>query len=265
MPSTESASAEQFGEGGLLALGQVAAVGVDVLAEEGDLADPVGRQPLQLLVQLAPGARGLAPARGGHDAVRATAVAADGDLHPGLELALAPGGQVAGEALEVEVALRRERVAGQELGQAVDLAGAEGHVHEREHLEHLVLERLRPAAAHADHPAGVLGLQPLGLAQVADEAVVGRLADGAGVEQDQVGAVARRRLAVAQRLEHALHALGVVLVHLAPEGGQVVAPERRPGVGRPSTAARLGLAPDAGVAAEPPLGSRASPPRPDRG
>ena len=148
------------------------------------------------------------------------------------------GGQVAGEALELEVALRGERVAGQELGQPVDLARAEGHVHEREHLEHLVLERLRPAAADADHPAGVLGLQPLGLAQVADQAAVGLLADGAGVEQDQVGAVAGRRLAVAERLEHALHALGVVLVHLAPEGGQVVG---RSAAGRwpPSTAARL--------------------------
>ena len=31
-----------------------------------------------------------------------------------------------------------------------------------------------------------------------------------------------RRLAVAERLEHALHPLRVVLVHLAPEGGQVV-------------------------------------------
>ena len=55
-----------------------------------------------------------------------------------------------------------------------------------------------------------------------DEPVVRLLADRAGVEEDQVGAVARLDLAVAERLEHALHALGVVLVHLAPEGGEVV-------------------------------------------
>src|SRR5437899_1998078 len=47
-------------------------------------------------------------------------------------------------------------------------------------------------------------------------------ADRAGVEEDQVGILRLRRLAVPQRLEHALHALGVVLVHLAPEGRDVV-------------------------------------------
>ncbi len=57
--------------------------------------------------------------------------------------------QVAGEALELKEALCRERVACEELGQLVHLAGPERDIHEREALEHLVLERLRPAAAHA--------------------------------------------------------------------------------------------------------------------
>ena len=95
--------------------------------------------------------------------------------------------QVPGEVLELEVALRAQRVGGEELGQAVDLPGPEGDVDEREALEDLVLDRLRPAAADADDPLGVLGLQPLRLAEVGDEAVVGRLADRAGVEEDQVG------------------------------------------------------------------------------
>ena len=43
-------------------------------------------------------------------------------------------GQVAGEALELEEALGGQRVAGQELGQLVDLTGAEGDVDERELL-----------------------------------------------------------------------------------------------------------------------------------
>ena len=72
----------------------------------------------------------------------------------------------------------------------------------------------------------MLGLEPLGLAQVALQPRVRLLADRAGVEQDQVRAVAGGGLGVAQGLEHALHALGVVLVHLAPEGGQVVAGHR---------------------------------------
>ena len=136
-------------------------------------------------------ARHLAPARGGHDAVGAAAVAAHRDLHPRLELALALHREVAGEALELEEALRGDAVARQELGELVHLPGSEGHVHEREHLEDLVLQRLGPAAADPDHPLRVLRLQPLGLAEVADEPVVGLLADRAGVEEDQVGAVAR--------------------------------------------------------------------------
>jgi hypothetical protein len=58
---------------------------------------------------------------------------------------------------------------------------------------------------------------------VGDEALVGLLADRAGVEQDEVGVRPRRRLGVPERLEHALHALGVVLVHLAAERRDVVA------------------------------------------
>ena len=105
---------------------------------------------------------------------------------------------------------------------SVYLTRAEGHVHEREVLEDALLHRLRPAATHAHHARRVLGLEALGLAEVAHEPRVGLLADRAGVEEDQVGAGALGHLGVAERLEHALHALGVVLVHLAPEGGQVV-------------------------------------------
>ena len=81
------------------------------------------------------------------------AVAADADLHPALELARALRRQVAGEALELEVALRGQRVAREELGQLVHLARAERDVDEREALEHLLLDRLRPAAADADDRA----------------------------------------------------------------------------------------------------------------
>jgi hypothetical protein len=115
-----------------------------------------------------------------------------------------------------------QRFARQELREAVDLPGAERDVDERELAEHLVLDRLRPAAADPDDPAGILALEPFCLPEVRDEAAVRALADRAGVEQDEVGALAIGRLAVADRLEHPLHALGVVLVHLAPERGEVV-------------------------------------------
>ena len=130
---------------------------------------------------------------------------------------------MAGEALELEVPLRGERVAHQELGQLVHLAGAKGDVHEREALEHLLLERLRPAASYPDHALGPFALQAARFTEMRDEAAVGRLADRARVEEDQVGVGAPRGLGVAERLEHALHPLGVVLVHLAAERGHVVA------------------------------------------
>ena len=107
-----------------------------------------------------------------------------------LELAGALGRQVAGEALELEVALRGERVGGEELGELVDLAGAEGDVDERELAEDVVLDRLRPAAADADDDLRPRALDALGLVQVGDEAAVGRLADRARVEEDEVGVVA---------------------------------------------------------------------------
>src|SRR3954454_22863977 len=131
---------------------------------------------------------------------------------------------MAGEALELEVALSGERVAGEELGELVDLAGAERHVDERELLEDLVLDGLRPAAADADqHVAPAAALERGGLVEVRDEALVGLLADRAGVEEDEVGVTRVLGLAVAERLEHALHALRVVLVHLAAERRDVVA------------------------------------------
>src|SRR5439155_4779828 len=152
-----------------------------------------------------------------------TAVAADGDLHPRLVVARTPHRQVAGEALELEEPLRGQRVAGEELRELVDLAGPEGDVDERELAEDLVLDRLRPAAADADDPLGIAPLERRGLVEVGDEALVGLLADRAGVEEDEVRVAGVGCLVVAERLEHALHALGVVLVHLAAERRDVVA------------------------------------------
>ena len=141
---------QQLGEADAVLLRQVAPVAVDVLAEQGHLDDAVGGEPLDLGDQLLRVAAPLAAARLGDDAVRADAVAPLRDLHPALELALPLGRQVPGEVLELEVSLRGQRVGGEELGEAVDLAGAEGDVDEREALEDLVLHRLRPAAADAD-------------------------------------------------------------------------------------------------------------------
>ena len=127
------------------------------------------------------------------------------------------------EALELEVPLRSQRVADQELRELVHLPRPEGDIDEGEPLEDLLLERLRPAPPHADHAFGLLALESARLPQVRDQAAIGRLADRAGVEKDQVGLLGLGRLAVSERLEHPLHPLGVVLVHLAPERGDVIA------------------------------------------
>jgi hypothetical protein len=99
----------------------------------------------------------------------------------------------------------------------------EREVDERVAREQLVLQRLREAAADGDRPPGVRLLGGARLHQRVDEPLVGLLADRAGVEHDDVRVVLRRRLAEAERLEQALDPLGVVHVHLAAEGGDVVA------------------------------------------
>src|SRR5471030_1184126 len=105
---------------------QIAPVGVDVLAEQRYLAHAVGGHHPNLRHQLVERAADLAAACRRHDAVRAGAVAADRDLQPALKLACAPRGQMAVEALELEVALSCERLTRQELGELVHLSGTEG-------------------------------------------------------------------------------------------------------------------------------------------
>ena len=86
--------AQELGE----ARADVAAVRVDVLAEQRHLADALRGEPLDLGEDLAGAARGLAPADGRDDAVGADRVAAHRDLHPGLEAPLAPHGKPAAKA-----------------------------------------------------------------------------------------------------------------------------------------------------------------------
>ena len=102
--------------------------------------------------------------------------------------------------------------------------GPEGDVDVGVELEDPLALRLGVAAADGDHAVGVAPLARRRLAEVGRELRVGLLADRAGVEDDDVGVLGARRLAEAELLEHALDALGVVSVHLAAEGGDVVAP-----------------------------------------
>ena len=93
------ARAQQLAELGVDVGREVAAPGVDVLAEQRDLADAVGGERVDLGDDLPRPPALLAAADGGDDAVRARRVAAHRDLHPGLEAPLAVHREVGGEVL----------------------------------------------------------------------------------------------------------------------------------------------------------------------
>jgi hypothetical protein len=134
------------------------------------------------------------------------------------------------------------------------LWGAEDDVDVRRLAGDRVAVLLRKAAADGDLHAGVLGLDRREVAEVAVELVVGVLADRAGVEDDDVGLLAGGDARVARVLQQPGEALGVVDVHLAPVGLDLVGAGLRDGAhdspqgyggwpGRPeSRAASLGTA-----------------------
>ena len=179
---------------------EIAAPRVDVLAEERHLAHAVVRQARHLGDDVAGPAALLAAADGGDDAVRADGVAAHGDLHPGLELPLAMRRQVAGELVPLgkAPALDAHASGAEPVCEMRDRAGAEGDVHIGVELEDPLALRLGVAPADRDDPVGVGSLERGGLREVRREALVGLLADGAGVEDDDVGLVGRERFAEAE-------------------------------------------------------------------
>ncbi len=205
----------------LAVAGQVGAVGVHVLAEEADLEDAGVGEGLDLGDHVADSAAALLAAQLGDDAEGAGVVAADADRHPGRPLARPPGREGGGEALHLveELGLGGALVAGpaEQDGQAVQVVGAEHDVDPGGALQHPPLVLLGEAAADGDGQAAT----GFGRGQVAEgpvQLVVGVLADRAGVEHDQVGVVQPGRRLQALGLQQPGQALGVVLVHLAPEG-----------------------------------------------
>src|SRR5690606_27483957 len=77
-----------------------------------------------------------------------------------------------------------------------------------------------------------LGLAFLEGAEAGPDLLLGPLADGAGVEQEDVGAFGLGGEAVAQGREGAGDELGVELVHLAAEGLEIDGPVGHTGDGR---------------------------------
>jgi hypothetical protein len=99
-------------------------------------------------------------------------------------------------------------------------------------LDHDVLVLLRHAPPDRDLHAGVLRLDLLELTEGPVEAVVGVLPHRTGVEDDDVGGRAAGGGDVPGILQETGEALGIVDVHLAPEGADLVrsgTPVARPG------------------------------------
>ena len=83
------------------------------------------------------------------------------------------------------------------------------------------------AAGQHDPQPGVRGLEPSEMALPPDDLLLGALADGAGVDDDQVGVVHRRRLGATGGEESTGHLLRVAAVHLAAQRPDVEARQRR--------------------------------------
>jgi hypothetical protein len=103
-----------------------------------------------------------------------------------------------------------------------DRSRPEGNVDVRVEVEQPLPLRLRVTPADRDHLLGIARFQGVRLGEMRREALVGLLADRARVEDDHVRLFLSRRLAQPELLEHPLDPLGVVSVHLAAEGRDVV-------------------------------------------
>ena len=227
-PVDLAGGAEQLAEREPVA--ELDAVGVDVLAEQGDLDGAVGDEQLDLGQDVAGPPVLLLAAQGGHDAERAGVVAPDGDRHPAAGGGLAPGRKGRREHLErfEDLELGLVVVPGplEQGRQGAHVVGAEDDVDPRRLLEDDGLVLLGEAAADGDLHALVLALGAGEVAEGAVELVVGVLAHGAGVDDDDVG-LSAVGADVAGGFERSAEPLGVVHVHLAAEGAHLVGARTR--------------------------------------
>lgn len=229
-----AAGAQQFGEraavAGLIRIGEGHPVGVDVLAEQGHLEHTGVDERLDLGEDVARATVDLFAAQRRDDTERAGVVAADRHRHPAGVGGVTLGRQGRRERFEgvADLDLCRLVVAGpvEQGRQRTDVVRAEHHVHPRGATEDDVLVLLGEAAADGDLHAGAALLDRGEVREVAVQLVVGVLADGAGVEHDQVRVVVGVGPHVPGVFEETRDALGIVHVHLAAVGSDLITAHR---------------------------------------
>ena len=204
---------------------RIAAEGVDVLPQQGDLAGAAVQQ-VTAFVEDGRGQTGLLAAAGiGHDAVGAEIVTALHDVHE----AHGRGRRIgAGFALHVMAGeVQQGKTQGGLVQQAFDGLGRAADAVAARHQTHLAAEEffaqlLGHAAGdghqHTRRVAGDLA----DAAQGAHDFLFGLFAHGTGVDHHHAG-LFQGRLAKAARFEGAGQPLRVVHVHLAAEGDDVEA------------------------------------------
>ena len=220
----------------------LAQVGVDVLAQQRHFLHALFGQGDHVGQHVLEGAGDLLAAGVRHHAEAAVLAAAfhDGDEGAGAHLARWRQGVELLDLGKADVDLRVARLSASvdEFGQAVQGLRAEDHVDKGRARNDGLAFLAGHAAAHADDQFGSGRLHGPEVAQVGEDLLLGLLADGTGVEQDDVGLVrVVGQLGALGLGQQVGHPFAVVGVHLAPEGAQVefsahaVVSLRRPGRG----------------------------------
>ena len=207
----------------------LAVIGVDVLADQRDLADAGVGQPLRLGDDLGDRPRHFGAARVGHDAEGAELVAAFLHGDEGRHAALADR-RAARRGEMVELVLDRKfgvdhlAVLGarQHLRQPVIALRPDHEIDRGRAAEDLLAFGLRDAAGDRDRHVASLRrrvlLQHAHAAELGIDLLGRLLADVAGVEDDEVGVVRRRGLDEALGRQRVRHTMRIVDVHLAAVG-----------------------------------------------
>ena len=220
---------KQIGKIVVLALG----VGVDVLPKQRNILVALCHQLANLGNDLLLISAALSAAHIGHDAIGAEIVAAVHNGHPRAVVAASRDGHALG--YDVLGLLRAENATGardllpEQLGKTVQGCRAEGQVHVRI----LVLDILAAVllrhhtAADRNDQRGLFGFEVLILPHDGKCLLLGVLANGAGVDRDQIGICGVGAKLVAHVLRHTRKLFAVRLVLLAAKG-QHKAPGRMP-------------------------------------